>query len=334
MDIVTHQNEFCKELLINIPKRLHKMFTFAFFTYSIEHIVSMRGNARKFVENAYTAKSKAWRFLKNDNLRELLPHLLSVCDIVGKESIVAIDFSTFKKWQVLMFAIQTRKGRAIPIFFKIITYPIEKDSQNMFIINAIEEFVELIGFRPKLVFDRGFACPSIIQHLAKNKHIFYIRIKGGKHVEIEGEDSCQVRDVVENDALVSAYDSSLRLITSNSPNNGNEPWYLITNDKRSSRKTIIDYYYFRFEIEEFFKDAKWIQGLEFMKFEKIESVTTLLWFVLIGWWCMVGLSDKIRSFSIFVPKAKACISEFRHLLETITLFKNSLVLAHLGYDSL
>jgi hypothetical protein len=308
------------------------MFRFAFLAYGVEHVTSVRGSARKFVENAYTAKSKAWRFLKNENLRELLPELLTKLALVNKDSIIAIDFSSFGRWQVLMFAIQTRRGRAIPVFFKIITYPIQKDSQNLFIVEAVEEFVSLVKCKPKLVFDRGFACPHIIKILSKINLLFYIRIKAGKHVKVENGQSSQARGVDSDDNVVEAYGLKLRLIVSDKPSNDNEEWFIVTNDMCSERKTIIEYYYFRFEIEEFFKDAKWLQGLEFTRFMKIESITTLLWFVLIGWWCFEKLSSVIPKFSIPHPKAK--ISEFRHFTETLQRFRNFLMLKALGYESI
>jgi hypothetical protein len=332
MTIVNHQDDFCKSLIKYVPKRLHRMFRFAFFAYSIECVTSVRGNARKFVNNPYTAKSKAWRFLKNENLRNLLPKLLTTLVVVTKDSVIAIDFSSFGPWHVLMFAVQTRKGRAIPVFFKIITYPIEKDSQNLFIITAIEEFVSLVKCKPKLVFDRGFACPHIIKILNKIKVLFYIRIKAGKHVKVGNNELCQARDVEGDDNLVEAYGLNLRLIVSNDPGNGNERWFIITNDKDSIRKIIIEYYYFRFEIEEFFKDAKWLQGLEFTKFMKIKSITTLLWFILIGWWCFNALASVIPKFAIPHPKAK--LSQFRHFTETILRYKNFLMLSTLGYESI
>lgn len=181
------------------------------------------------------------------------------------------------------------------------------------------------------MFDRGFACPSIVKHLAQRKHIFYIRIKGGKHVLAGDNAPCRTRDVAGNDVAVRTYGLPVRLITSDDPQNGNEPWYIITNDKRSHRRMIIERYYFRFEIEEFFKDAKWLQGLEFTRFLKIESITTLLWFILIGWWCFNALASVLSAFSIPHPKAR--ISRFRHFTESLLRVKNFLLLAALGYDS-
>jgi hypothetical protein len=43
-------------------------------------------------------------------------------------------------------------------------------------------------------------------------------------------------------------------------------------------------YYHRFEIEEFFRDAKRLLGLEYVNFRKEESFSTALWFVMTGMW--------------------------------------------------
>lgn len=158
--------------------------------------------------------------------------------------------------------------------------------------------------------------------------LIYIRIKGGKHVTEGGETACQVRALESNDVRVGAYGLRLRLVTSNKPKNGNEPWYLITNDPRSSWRTVVKYYYFRFEIEEFFKDAKWLQGLEHAYFQKVESVTTLLWFVLLGWWCFAYIFPSLHEFSLRHLHDR--ISFVRRMFETMQRFKNMLVLSTLG----
>jgi hypothetical protein len=328
MDIMHQRCTLFKDMRTHVPLKLWKLFTLGYWSLSCERVMSIRGNARTILSSAMEAKSKAYRLLANVNLRHALPRLLPHMGLVTKESVVAIDFSTFGHFQVLMFAVQTRNGRAIPVYFDIITYPIEKDSQNLFVIRTIEAFVTLVGFRPKLVFDRGFACPSLIKHLAKNKHIFYIRLKGGKRVMGSDGNMCHVRALTSTDARVQAYDLTLRIITSNNPKNGNEPWYLLTNDMRSSRETVIRHYYFRFEIEEFFKDAKWLQGLEHTRFQKIESVTTLLWFVLIGWWCFVYIYPLLPA--CLLTHTHDRISFVRQVFEYMQRYKNKLMLSALG----
>jgi len=325
MNIIKQRVFFYKQSCAHIPRKLHKLFYFGFFTLSNERVESIRGNARCFVKNPSTAKSKAYRLLKNRSLRRLLPKLLVYTGFVTEKSTVAIDFSSFGLWQVLMFALQTRKGRAVPVYFKIIRYPIEKNSQNIFIIETIEAFVVLVECRAKLVMDRGFACPSIINHLAQQEHSFIIRVKGVKQfTDLRGR-LFKSRESKSNDRNVIGYgDLKLRLVISNKPVNGNESWYLITNDVTSSRLEIIDYYYYRFEIEEFFKDAKWLQGLEHTRFNKMESIETVLWFVLIGWWCMYKISETLSS---PFKHAKSRVSFSRYFFELMTLEKNLLILS-------
>jgi len=318
-----------KDMRAHVPAKLWQLFTLGYWSLSCERVMSIRGNTRTILGDAVEAKSKAYRLLENTHLRDVLPTLLPYLRLITNRSIVAVDFSHFGQFQVLMFAVQTQNGRAIPVFFKILTYPIEKDSQNLFVIEAIESFVSLVGFRPKLVFDRGFACPAIIKHLAERGHIFYIRVKGGKHVTVEGDEkSQQARSVARNDVRVTVYNFHLRLVTSDDPKNGNEPWYIITNDKRSQRTTVIQHYYFRFEIEEFFKDAKWLQGVEHTHFKKIESITTLLWFVLIGWWFFVQIFPELLPFPLKHPHDR--ISFVRQVFETMQRYKNTLFLSVLG----
>ena len=327
MNSMHQRQEMYKELCTEVPKDLQKMFSLGYWTLAGQRIMSIRGNMRMVTEDSKLAKKRAWRLLANERLRNMLPSLLTVVGVVKKDSIIAVDFSHFGKWQVLMFAVQTRSGRAIPVFFKIITYPIEKGSQNIFVVEAIEEFVGLIGFRPKLVMDRGFACPYIIKKLAQHKHIFYIRIKAGKHVLTEEGSPLSVRSVQTNDVRVIAYELNLRLVISDVSNYSREPWYLITNDKRSSRNTIIQYYYFRFEIEEFFKDAKWLQGLEHTYFKKIESITTLLWFVLIGWWSFDRIKNSLSNSQLSHPHDQISLPRlfFESLLRNQLLFALSAI---------
>jgi len=226
---------------------------------------------------------------KNQRWLAVFPQLLTNLGLVSARSIVALDFSTFGPFQVLTFAVQARKGRALPVYFEIITYPIKKDSQNIFIVEAIERFVAAIGCRPKLAMDRGFACPHILKHLATQRHFFVTRVKSMKQFRNWQNRTFKAKNTSKADQRITGYTTQLRLVVSDDPGNGNEPWYLVTNDVVSTREGIITDYYYRFEIEEFFKDAKWLQGLEHLQVKKIQSMSIVLWFVILGWWCIALL---------------------------------------------
>lgn len=186
MNIIKQKMEFLNSTTNRVPKQIKKIYLFGCAVLAFREIISLRSNSRLLDLNWNTAKSKAYRITANDKIRMVFPTLIKELTIVRERDIIAVDFSDFHGFQVLMFAKQTKEGRTVPVYFEILTYPIKKDSQNIFVINTIENFVKHIGFRPKLVFDRGFACPSIIQHLSDKNHQFIIRIKTNEESDPRG----------------------------------------------------------------------------------------------------------------------------------------------------
>jgi hypothetical protein len=228
-----------------------------------------------------------------NNFSAILKH----SKLVRKESIVVIDFSTFCNFQVLTFALQTREGRAIPLFFDIITYPItEATSQNIFIEETLKKFHKILGFYPSFVLDRGFAIPSLITFFIDQRITFYVRAKKGKQIKIvddQGEKMLKIGAVTNYDQTITAYDYQLRLIISDKPKDKEEPWYIITNDMNHKRKEIIETYYYRFEIEEAFKDIKHLFRLKQFFITNKQTFTIVLWFLILGMW-LAFLIDEIR----------------------------------------
>jgi hypothetical protein len=297
MNIVKQKWIFLNSTLVVVPKQVKKLYIFGIQTLALRRIESLRANARLMNLNWHTAKSKAYRLTNNDHLLPVFKKLLAYQRLIGPKDIIAVDFSDFgNDLQVLMFAKQTRKGRTIPVYFEILKYPIQKDSQNTFIIQAIIHLQQIVGFKPKLVFDRGFACPSIIEYLAQNHWIFYIRIKGGKTV-IYRKLKQKAQDLAAGMYQVKAYDRELSLTITPAPQDlkgkAQQPWYIISNDLISSAQTVTRIYYHRFEIEEFFKDAKRYLGLEYINLQKELSLTIALWFVILGLWFVWDLEQKI-----------------------------------------
>ena len=252
----------------------------------------------------------------NRKIRRIFLSILKKLDMVKESDILAVDFSDFGNgFQVLMFAKQTKKGRAIPVYFEILHYPIQTDSQNIFVNDAVLRLSKILGRKPKLVFDRGFACPSIIKFLAQNQYIFYIRIKRSKKIVNERNGKLlSAKDFQENDELVFAYEKKLRLIISDEREDIKEPWYIITNDLKSTRDEIVEIYYHRFEIEEFFRDAKRLLGLEHVNFKKENSLAVVLWFVIIGCWFTAELEEKMSD-EERKEKKIFCLSTIRYFFE-------------------
>jgi len=308
-NIVQHSNKFLQVVKPVFPKKIHKLLEFGFKSLSIQRIISLNSNARSIIVNHHTAESKAYRLTKNLRFVKLFPKLLIKLKLIKDGDIIAIDFSDFHGMQVLMFAKQTRKGRTIPLFFDVIVYPIQKGSQNIFIKNTISEFFKIVyPLNVKLVFDRGFAIPTLIKYLAKNKVIFYIRIKSIKRMAFKNKFK-KAREFKKGIYFVEAYDSKLSLTVTAKPNNQNtnkleEPWYIISSDLESEKENIQEIYYYRFEIEEFFKDAKRKFGLEDTIFRKINNFKTALWFVILGFWLHQYLEEHIESAKNVIKKCK------------------------------
>lgn len=285
MNTIETTKRFYKLTRRYVPKKLRKLYLFGFKSISIQPIHTLNSNARRTIRNQKTAQSKIYRLLMNQKIRRTFLKLIVKLKLLNRLDRINIDFSDFgTKKQVLMFAKQTLLGRAIPIYFEILQYPIQKNSQNIFVINAIERFQKIIGIDVCLIFDRGFAAPYIIQELMKRQTIFYVRIKSGKKVLTHVGIKRFSRKIKKKDVIVRVYGNNLRLIRSEKPKKNKEPWYIITNDFKSTRKKVIMIYYHRFEIEELFKDAKRFFGLEGVRFKRVESLEIALWFVILGIW--------------------------------------------------
>jgi hypothetical protein len=130
---------------------------------------------------------------------------------------------------------------------------------------------------PRFVFDRGFMGLELVQLFAQYQAIFYVRLKAGRLVALD-DTRVQVRELEKTDTHVTVAGTTLRVIRSDQPEEGGEPWYILTSDLASRRSKILQIYCHRFEIEETFKDLKHTLGLVRTHFMKPVTLEVLLWF--------------------------------------------------------
>ena len=186
MNILLRKREFVRLILSRTPAKLSHLISFGCQTLLAQSITSSRANARRTSYCWATAKSKMGRLLGNRVLTEVFATIIVDMTVVEARDVVCVDFSDFGDGrQVLLFAKQTKDGRALPLYFEILEYPINKGSQNLFVATVIKRFYVHVGCHPTLVFDRGFAAPYIVQFLAQHKHRFVVRIKAGKKLVTE-----------------------------------------------------------------------------------------------------------------------------------------------------
>lgn len=286
-----------------VPRKWRPQLAFGLRAYSLTTYQSAASNARRIVANPHTAARKSERLLANVRLGNTLGAVFDTLHLVKPNSYVNCDHSDMHGLTAFVGAVQTRNGRAIPCLVETTysdrlsakgdapprrkrlrtarTKEREYRSFTGHYIDALQDFHDRLGFWPKLVFDRGFGNESLVTHLAAEDATFYIRLKAGRYVELDGKKR-EVKQLQENDATVRLFGMTLRVIRSPRGRRAKEPWYILTNDFGSSRDRIVRIYYHRFEIEESFKDLKHLFEFDHARFTKPNSLKILLWLIFLG----------------------------------------------------
>lgn len=315
------------KLAPSVPRKWSGLFGFGVRAFALRPFQSANGNARSVVSKATTAGTKCDRLLANWRLADQLGRTFDTLGLVRRSSYVNVDHSDMHGLTALVGAVQTRNGRAIPCMVET-TYALHipahenasprwKRLRNAMAaarkiqsftghtIDALQTMADRLGFWPRLVFDRGFGNGSIVTHLAAEGATFYVRLKSGRFVELDGERT-EVKALDRPDATVQLFGMTLRVIRSPQSRRAAEPWYILTNDFRSSRKKIVRIYYHRFEIEETFKDMKHIFELKRTRLNKPNSLKVILWFVVLGV-ALLYLATRPRKQTVYHvhPKKKA-----------------------------
>lgn len=333
-----------------VPKKWQHQFNLGFQAYSLKPFQSVAGNARSVVANSNTAARKSERLLANNRLAESFGTLFDQLRLVRPSSFVSVDHSDMHGLTALVGAIQTRKGRSVPCFVET-TYALQIPAHSPMpskqrlrramvlarrtqsftghTIDSLQGFADRLGFWPKLVFDRGFGNESIITHLSAEGCTFYIRMKSGRYIELVDPETgeyirTEIRQLKETDTTVELFGLTLRVIRSPKSRRAPEPWYILTNDITSSRNRIVRVYYYRFEIEETFKDIKHIFEYKRTRLRKPTSLKMLLWFVCLGI-ALLYLTTKPTKQKLYTSNPKKQTSWLRQAYEQYQRACGSLV---------
>lgn len=305
MPLKTNIHQFFASVIENVKPKHKKLVGFGLSAYSLTPFQSAASNARRIIPRFSTACRKSERLLKNEQIGNELNEAMINLAPITPNSIVNVDHTDSDLLTSLVGAVQTKKGRALPVFVES-TYGnnipsfgsrhstsrtdqlrqsrVEERKMQSFskhIISAIQGFVERLGFVPKFAFDRGFGGIAVISFLDDIGATFYIRLKGGRTIN-DGYRDIKVREIDGDDEAVELSGMLLRVVRSNKSRRCTEPWYILTNDLVSSKDKIIRIYYHRFEIEEAFKDVKNLFELRRVRFNRPNSLKIVLLLVFIG----------------------------------------------------
>jgi hypothetical protein len=326
-----------------VPKVWQKQIVFGLSALAFRSLVSLNSNARTVGGKRNTAEVKMTRLLHNNGLPEALGKMVVSLGFVVPTSFVNVDHSDVNGLVALVCAVQTKLGRALPVFVRTAysgklsarddvskrTKAMRKDynqqKRKMKLtaqtICDLQAFHDLLGFWPRLVFDRGFGDGKLIRFLRRNKVAFYIRMRAGSLAELPGGQAA-LRDLASGDEVVTIAECKLRVVRSQKQGRNKEPWYILTSDTKRTPRQVIKTYYHRFEIEESFRDIKSILGLRRTKLMKPLSLAILFWLVSLGILLLylAGLKTygkKTLHQMARVGLAKKRISWFRFLYELL-----------------
>lgn len=282
----------------HIPKKLQPRFFTGFEALATKALDSLNANGRSLHGNRWTGETRIRRTVTDGRFQGLL------LKVILKEFLpshgrlrLSLDHSTFGRFTIAVFALSAGKGRALPVWC-IVT---RTGKGHKLLKPLLRGFRALLGQlsygqrkRLVVVMDRWFAIPDLLGWLDHEHLGFIVRLKQDTPVGvpwIEPHLTTTVGEVSLPDTPVTYHRHNWRLVRSDlRPGmKSEEPWFLLTNIPASklTRQQVLRTYAKRFEIEEHFKDIKWIEKYEWHQMKKLAVARTVFMFVFFGWWLLL-----------------------------------------------
>lgn len=282
-----------QHLLTGVPPRLRHRVSCGIQAFSLQELVSVNSNGRSLARNRKTGESRAYRVLHDPRT---VPHLLDlILTLVpqGKRLWVSLDHSQFGPFCIAVLAVSSRRGRAIPFWCQV---NLGESGLMAPLLGALRELASQLspGAELVLVMDRWFCGKRLFELVLDQGWCFICRSKYGRKVGVPwGDEPTPVGEVSPLETAATYQGMNLRLVRSTLKPGMEEPWFLLTNlPEELTRVQILHRYAERFEIEETFKDAKWLQRLEWLQVKRPAVVRALLLFAFLGWWIFWQLSGR------------------------------------------
>jgi len=307
-----------------ISKAKARRFVTGVNQLSFQEFSSLNAAGRKLGGNRWSGESRIRRLVTDTSLANRLQYLLVSEALASRTGqwYCSLDHSQFGPFCIAILAVSHRKGRAIPIWCQV---NVSEAALIVPLLTALEElFVFLQEQAPDLqlvlVMDRWFASDKLFTLFSEYRVYFIARTKSDKLVQLPWDPSWwkePIHDISHEELPITYHQHKLRLIRSdyNDSMKDPEPWFLLTNlPEEITRRQILNRYAERFEIEEAFKDVKWLQRLKWQRVRKPEVIRSLLLFVFLGWWLLWRYGDKPKQRQLH-PKKQ--LSWYRHSWEQL-----------------
>lgn len=291
-----------------IPKQLRQRFFDGTEALSLQEFASLNSNGRSLTSNRWTGESRMRRTVSDRRFPLLLLRIILKQYVPRAGWLrISLDHSKFGRFNVAVLAVGIGQGRSIPIWCVVTRYrkaPLLKP-----LLRGLRLLADHLNTDQKrrtiLVMDRWFDIPDLLTWIDDEGLQFIVRMKQDIQVGVPYEclhHTVPLGEISHEDLAVNYAGRNWRFVRSNvRPSTKEpEPWLLLTNftPEQYSRKRILAAYAERFEIEEHFKDVKWIQDYEWQNIRSRTVMTTVLMFVFFGWWLLH------RTFGSIVRRAR------------------------------
>ncbi len=281
-----------------IPKRLQPRFFTGVAALATTALSSPNANGRSLSDNRWTGKTRIRRTVTEERFPALLLKAI-LQQFLPKRGILrlSLDHSTYGTFTIAVFALSAGKGRALPVWCVVTRtgkgHPLLKP-----LLRGFSHLLNQLSYRQRkrlvVVMDRWFAIPDLLEYLDAEHIGFVVRLKQDTPLGVpwaEPYKTIQAGEVSLSDTPVTYRGHDWRLVRSElRPGmKSEEPWFLLTNisTRKLTRQQVLRTYAKRFEIEEHFKDVKWIERYEWHQMRKLTVAQTVFMFVFFGWWLLV-----------------------------------------------
>ncbi len=286
-----------------IPKKLHPRFLTGVEALATKALDSLNANGRSLSSNRWTGETRIRRTVTDGRFQSLL--LKVICkEFLPSRGILrlSLDHSTFGVFTVAVFALSAGKGRALPVWC-IVTRTGKGHKLLKPLLRGFRILLDQLSYQQRkrvvVVMDRWFAIPDLLGWLESEHLGFVVRLKQDTPLGVPWVEpylTTTAGEVSLPDAPVTYHGHDWRLVRSDlRPGmESEEPWFLLTNISpgKMTRQRVLRTYAKRFEIEEYFKDVKWIEKYEWHQMRKLQTARTVFMFVFFGWWLLLKAYGK------------------------------------------
>ncbi len=289
MSTISKIQQLVQSLTSNfVPPKLQPRFQAGIQAFSLQELRSVNANGRSLASKRKTGEARVYRLLRDSRWPGLVLRIILKQFVPTGTSFIhlALDHTQIGTFKVAVITLSVGRGRSLPIWCQVC-----RDETMLELMEALALLFDQVASPGRfiLTMDRWFASPKLLPFLDERGVRFICRTKSDLPVMVPWDPYHTIpAGQISHEELEVEYGGlELRLVRSDwhEGMKQDEPWFLLTNitDTTMSRRQILNRYAKRFEIEEFFKDLKWIQRYEWSRLETREAFTVLLGFAFLGW---------------------------------------------------